>query len=111
MEQKYGNEVQSLNEEKKYLETLRSEMNNTYQQLLDEAKRRPQQEIEMFKRLTSRLEDERKNIQQERQRIEDERRKFEDFDNKLKREQEQKTLEAEKEKVEKQKKKNTKIER
>jgi len=109
MEQNYRKELVALNDEKRNLEILREEMNNTYQKLLDESRRRPEEEIQMFKRLTRQLEDERKNFQQERQRIEEERKKFEDFDYKLKKEQERKALEKEREKLERDKKKIKKM--
>lgn len=112
---KYDAQVQLMSEEMRKIHSLRIQMEQahagmkqTHELVLKESRERPEQEMQMFRKLTKKLEDERKKIEDARQQMEEERRKMEEerskFDKMLeeerKRLQDRQILEYERKKLE-----------
>jgi len=91
--------VERMEEEKKKVEEARKQLEKSYEELMIEAKKRPEAEAEMFKRLTRKLDAERKLLATERQKMESERMKLVESDEKRKRKEEKRSLEWEREKL------------
>jgi len=72
---KIAKNIEKMEEERKKLEDVRKQIEKNYELLMVEAKKRPEAEAEMFKRVTKKLEAERKLMATERQNIDTEFRK------------------------------------
>eukprot|EP01122_Echinamoeba_exundans_P015240 TRINITY_DN7146_c0_g1_i1.p1 TRINITY_DN7146_c0_g1~~TRINITY_DN7146_c0_g1_i1.p1 ORF type:complete len:439 (+),score=92.31 TRINITY_DN7146_c0_g1_i1:16-1332(+) len=112
---KYDAQAQAMAEEMKKIHSLRIQMEQshatmkqTHELVVKESRERPEQEMQMFRKLTKKLEEERIKIEQARQQMEDERRRMEEerskFDKALeeerKRLQDRQMIEYERKKLE-----------
>lgn len=90
------------------MEQSHAAMKQTHEVVLKDARERPEQEIEIFRKLTKKLEEERKKIEEERIKMEEERKKVEEerkrfettLDEERKRHQERQMIEFERKKLE-----------